>query len=257
MTVVVAVFAAVPAVQALGGGVKAPATAKTTIKVTVGGPSELSVKLSEVSKIPAGSVVFDVTNSGKVKHTFKLCSKAATTLANTCAGKAVTVATHGQSATLKMTLAKGKYEFLVTTSGQTALGKKGLIGVALAVPATTQTIPKGTTTTTTPPKTTPPKTTTPPTTTTPPKTTIPKITFPTGNAANGASVYNSAGCGSCHILKAAGSLGDVGPNLDLLMPTISDVEIQVYSGGGDMPEFGDSLTTQQIADVATYVSTNA
>ena len=84
--------------------------------------------------------------------------------------------------------------------------------------------------------------------------------FPPGNASNGASVYQSAGCGSCHTLAAASSTGTVGPDLDHTQLTVAQVENQVYYGGGDMPPFGGpngSLSNQQIADVSTYVSNNS
>jgi mono/diheme cytochrome c family protein len=35
-----------------------------------------------------------------------------------------------------------------------------------------------------------------------------------GNAEAGVAVFNDQGCGSCHTLAAAGSTGNVGPNLD-------------------------------------------
>ena len=47
----------------------------------------------------------------------------------------------------------------------------------------------------------------------------------------GAKVFASAGCGGCHTLKAAGSKGQVGPNLDELKPDQSTVERQVRHGG--------------------------
>jgi mono/diheme cytochrome c family protein len=41
------------------------------------------------------------------------------------------------------------------------------------------------------------------------------------------------------------------------MPTYDKVLTQVTNGGGAMPPFKDSLTQQQIADVAAYVSSVA
>ena len=35
-----------------------------------------------------------------------------------------------------------------------------------------------------------------------------------GDATNGAKIFSSAGCGGCHALEAAGSTGNVGPDLD-------------------------------------------
>ena len=80
-----------------------------------------------------------------------------------------------------------------------------------------------------------------------------------GDAKNGSSVYGSSGCGGCHTLAAAHSTGTTGPNLDQLKPDYRAATAQVTNGGGAMPSFKDSLTTQQIADVAQYVvkSTNS
>jgi mono/diheme cytochrome c family protein len=76
-------------------------------------------------------------------------------------------------------------------------------------------------------------------------------------APNGKQVFASAGCGSCHTLKAAGATGTVGPNLDAAKPTESKVETQVTNGGGVMPAFKGQLTTAQIKAVAQFVSSNA
>jgi mono/diheme cytochrome c family protein len=78
-----------------------------------------------------------------------------------------------------------------------------------------------------------------------------------GDAAAGADVYTSAGCGSCHTLAAAGSTGTAGPNLDDLQPDAAAVAEQVTNGGGGMPAFKDQLSEQEIADVAAYVAENA
>ena len=75
----------------------------------------------------------------------------------------------------------------------------------------------------------------------------------TGDAAAGASVFKSAGCGACHTLAAAHSTGTVGPNLDQLKPDYRHVTAQVTNGGGQMPAFKSSLSAQQIADVSAYV----
>ena len=76
----------------------------------------------------------------------------------------------------------------------------------------------------------------------------------TGDAAAGKAVFASSGCGSCHTLSAAGSSGAVGPNLDESKPTTELVVTRVTKGQGGMPPFGDSLSAQQIADVAAYVT---
>ena len=117
------VFVAVPVAQAK------PARSTATITVTIGKPSEFGFKLS--SKTAAhGAITFNVTNGGNVPHDFKLCSKASATKADTCAGKAIKLLTPGQSATLKVTVAKaGTYEYLCTVPGHATAGMKGLLKV--------------------------------------------------------------------------------------------------------------------------------
>jgi len=63
-----------------------------------------------------------------------------------------------------------------------------------------------------------------------------------------------AKCGSCHVLAAAGTTGNVGPNLDLLTPPFATIRTQVINGGGAMPAFKGILTTAQIDAVARYVA---
>jgi mono/diheme cytochrome c family protein len=76
-------------------------------------------------------------------------------------------------------------------------------------------------------------------------------------SAAGKKVFASAGCATCHTLKDAGSTGMIGPNLDQLKPSKAAVQKQVTNGGGAMPAFKGQLSTQQIDDVATYVSSVA
>ena len=66
-----------------------------------------------------------------------------------------------------------------------------------------------------------------------------------------------ARCGSCHVLKAAGTRGTTGPNLDLTKPTFDRARTQVINGGGLMPAFKETLTAKQIEAVARYVAENA
>ena len=74
---------------------------------------------------------------------------------------------------------------------------------------------------------------------------------------DGKAIFASAGCGSCHTLKAAASTGNVGPNLDSLKPSEPTVEKQVTNGGGGMPPFKGQLTAAQIKAVAAYVAASA
>ena len=82
-----------------------------------------------------------------------------------------------------------------------------------------------------------------------------ETTEPAGDATAGKEIFlGTAGCSSCHTLADAGSTGTVGPNLDALKPPYDAVVAQVTNGGGGMPPFGDTLSEQQIQDVAAYVS---
>jgi mono/diheme cytochrome c family protein len=78
-----------------------------------------------------------------------------------------------------------------------------------------------------------------------------------GEAAAGEDIFSSSGCGGCHTLAAAGSSGNVGPNLDDTQPDFDLVVDRVTNGAGAMPPFKNSLSEQEIADVAAYVSENA
>ena len=75
----------------------------------------------------------------------------------------------------------------------------------------------------------------------------------------GLDVYNNkAACGACHILKAAASDGNIGPNLDILKPTEEQVKLIVTEGLGVMPAFGEEgiLTSEEIDAVSHYVFTS-
>jgi cytochrome c6 len=64
---------------------------------------------------------------------------------------------------------------------------------------------------------------------------------------------NKAQCGTCHTLKAANSDGVIGPNLDMLDPTIPQTINAVTNGIGVMPPWGDILTKEEIEAVAYYI----
>jgi mono/diheme cytochrome c family protein len=73
-------------------------------------------------------------------------------------------------------------------------------------------------------------------------------------------------CGSCHTLDAAGTLGQIGPNLDDIAITQADVLHAIETGGGrhskgaggrtgNMPR--NLVTGQDAQDVAAFVAANA
>ena len=74
-----------------------------------------------------------------------------------------------------------------------------------------------------------------------------------GDAAAGAAVFESAGCGSCHTLEAAGSSGTTGPSLDESQVAFDQAVTQITTGGGGMPPYEGQLTETEIQDVAAFV----
>jgi mono/diheme cytochrome c family protein len=86
-----------------------------------------------------------------------------------------------------------------------------------------------------------------------------------GNAAAGKPLFVST-CGICHVMKAAGSAGTAGPNLDRV-PLPEPVAIKAITLGGAavmgqaalakystrMPAYKNVLSTGQIQDIAAYV----
>jgi len=72
----------------------------------------------------------------------------------------------------------------------------------------------------------------------------------------GLEIFNeTAACAACHVLKAAGSQGNIGPNLDTVSMTIESVIDMVTNGLGVMPAFGegDMLTKEEIETVSYFV----
>jgi uncharacterized cupredoxin-like copper-binding protein len=126
-TVCLAVAALAVAPGALAG-VRA-STLVSNVTVTAGKPSELKFTVSP-SAVKRGIIVFKITNKGVLTHTFKLCSKASSSLANSCTGRSSGNISPGKTATLRVSvLLKGTYEYLCTVPGHAASGMKGLIKV--------------------------------------------------------------------------------------------------------------------------------
>ena len=76
----------------------------------------------------------------------------------------------------------------------------------------------------------------------------------------GLDVYNNkAMCGTCHVLKAAASEGNIGPNLDSLKPLEEQVKLVVTEGLGVMPAFGAEglLTSEEIDAVSHFVANSS
>ena len=76
----------------------------------------------------------------------------------------------------------------------------------------------------------------------------------------GLEVFNNkAMCGTCHVLKAAGSTGNIGPDLDSLKLSEEQVKGVVIEGLGVMPAFGEEglLTSEEIDAVSYYVANSS
>lgn len=96
-----------------------------------------------------------------------------------------------------------------------------------------------------------------PTETTETETTPPETPTETeASTAAGKEVF-LAQCGTCHTLADAGTTGSVGPNLDSAQPTVELTVDRVTNGQGIMPSFSDTLSEEQIQDVAAYVAAAA
>ena len=64
-------------------------------------------------------------------------------------------------------------------------------------------------------------------------------------------------CSVCHILADAGGAGEIGPNLDEMMPPADRGRAAGHDGVGVMPAFGEGLSAEEIDAVASYVASVA
>ena len=79
-----------------------------------------------------------------------------------------------------------------------------------------------------------------------------------GDPVAGKEIFlGASACGGCHTLADAGTNGAVGPNLDEAQPSAERAVQIITNGQGGMPAFSSTLSEQQIADVAAYVSSVA
>ena len=141
-----AIWAAVSVLAGLGvvagvvlpanGASTSPAGASKTITINVTA-KEWSFKLSRAT-VPVGTtVIFKVTNKGKIGHDFKIN------------GKKTPLIAPGHTKSIKVVFKKkGKLSFLCTVSGHARLGMKGTFAVGVKAVTTTATTTTTTTTTT-------------------------------------------------------------------------------------------------------------
>ena len=77
----------------------------------------------------------------------------------------------------------------------------------------------------------------------------------------GLEIFNeTAACAACHVLKAAGSQGNIGPNLDTVSNLSKESVMDIVTNGlGVMPAFGEDqiLTKDEIEIVSFYVANSA
>ena len=74
----------------------------------------------------------------------------------------------------------------------------------------------------------------------------------------GKEVFLEAGnCAACHTLSDAGSVANVGPNLNEIRPDIQRIIMAVKNGIGVMPAMDGILSDEDIEAVAHYVSISA
>ncbi len=88
-------------------------------------------------------------------------------------------------------------------------------------------------------------------------------------AGEGEALFVDTGCGSCHTLAAAGTSGNVGPDLDEVAAGMSaadirnsivnpDDEITEGFSPGVMPQdYGEQLSGQELDALAQYIADNA
>jgi len=104
-----------------------------------------------------------------------------------------------------------------------------------------------------------------------PSTTTTTTAGPAGNAKAGAALFKAKGCDGCHTFAPAGSNATTGPDLDKLAQlaqkanrgseeaftheSIANPSAFVESGYQNiMPNFGQLLSQQQIADLVAYLT---
>lgn len=116
-----ALLAAIPALAS------SASTKTTAITATVSKANEFKFKLSK-STVPAGAVTIKFVNQGSLGHNFTLCSNNRGGTGNSCKGNG-TPTIMGKTATLKVTLKAGKYEYLCSVPGHAAAGMKGILTV--------------------------------------------------------------------------------------------------------------------------------
>ena len=104
-----------------------------------------------------------------------------------------------------------------------------------------------------------------------PETVVGTVKEQPAGAAGAKALFTAQGCGGCHTLKAAGSTGKIGPDLDQVVAdaqkagqpvedyvreSILDPDKYVAPGfpKGVMPPFEGRLTDEQVAQLVSFVT---
>lgn len=87
-----------------------------------------------------------------------------------------------------------------------------------------------------------------------------------GGSSSGTQLFTSSGCGSCHTLAAAGSTGEVGPNLNEFLAPDDDtqgVEVMIVEPNSELAEgypanvmpqdYGQTLSSAEVHQLAEYL----
>ena len=75
----------------------------------------------------------------------------------------------------------------------------------------------------------------------------------------GLEIFNGKGqCAACHVLKAAGSQGNIGPNLEQVNVSLESIKHIVTNGQGVMPALGlDGILSEAEIDSVSYYVFNS
>ena len=222
----------------------------TTIKVTLGKPKEMGLTISP-AKVGAGTVTFQVTNSGKLPHVFQVCSSPLGGKASRCSGPKTAKLGPGKTAKLVAKLGIGKHEFLDPAN---ATGFKGTLVVIAAAPSSgggTTTNPTTTPSTGAGPPVAARAAAAPPVAARRPEPGVPRaISSATRLRAPRSS--RTAGAVPATRSRRRGRTGGI--DLDAFAPEQQTVIDNVSNGNtGGMPDFSLQLTPAQIRNVASYV----
>lgn len=79
---------------------------------------------------------------------------------------------------------------------------------------------------------------------------------PTGDPVAGQAVVEGLenSCGLCHTLESAGFVGTAAPSLDDMQPGYDRVLEAVRTGPGVMPSYSEALSSEELHDLAAYIS---